>query len=185
MAITTPHSSDDLELVESLLREANFLVRRLRLPSNQRHLYDDIVQETMLIALRKIRVLAEFESERRSRWIFATMLLVSRNAKRSEARRNAMCERFRGVFRHDTTCNYFDRTSDDRFEQLGRALVSLGELDRDLIIGHAWSGFSAAELASQHHMTTKSVQHRISRARATARKFGSGGEIRCRADIDR
>jgi DNA-directed RNA polymerase specialized sigma24 family protein len=97
------------------------------------------------------------------------MFLVTRNSQRSEIRRSKLCERLRAVSQHPSVRNYFDQDGDHRAAYLVTALHGLNQLDRELLVGSAWSGHSHAELASQHHMTAKAVEHRIARARESVR----------------
>lgn len=162
--------AEESALLEAIFREANCLVRGLRLSAKDRHFYDDIVQDTMIVVLRNIDAVIGSSPERRRGWIFATMFLVTRNTQRAEIRRTAMWERLRAAFRHPTVRNYFDEDGADRVDLLLRALSVLSDLDRELVIGHAWSGYTATELASLYRLTPRAVQQRITRARTKARR---------------
>jgi DNA-directed RNA polymerase specialized sigma24 family protein len=56
-------SQDCLPIVEALLDDANSLVKKLHLPSGQQCAYDDIVQDTMIVALRNLDLLGGLASD--------------------------------------------------------------------------------------------------------------------------
>ncbi len=168
---TNGPNKKDLSLLEEILSDANRIVRLLRLPSNQHSLYDDVVQDTMIVVLRNIDMLRTFEPDRRRAWVYGTMFLVARNTQRSEFRRTAAWVRLRDAFHHETVGRYFDQAVDDQAERLLAALQLLDELDRQLLVGRIWAGFSVAELAKQHNLTTRVIYYRTNRARQTARNY--------------
>ncbi len=51
----------DEALLAMVLDDANQFVRHLRLPAEQHHLYDDIVQDTMIVAHRNLNLLHTLE----------------------------------------------------------------------------------------------------------------------------
>lgn len=180
----------DEALLALMLDDANQFVRYLRLPAAQNHLYDDIVQDTMIVAHRNLPLLRTLEPGPRCGWTRATMFLVARNTQRAELRRTATWQRLRDAFQRDTVRSHFDQPGDDRSDHLARALAVLSDLERQLLIGQVWAGLTTAELATQHGLTPKAVEHRITRARTTARKSfpessPKHGENEGRADIHR
>ena len=160
---------DSDPVVATLLKFADEMVRRLRLPVEHQHLYDDIVQDTIVVALRKLDVLRPLEPDGQRAWLYTTMFLVARNSRRAEFRRTAAFERIRNAFHAEDVRSYFDQAPDNRAEHLLIALASLGDLDRALLFEQVWTGYTVKELAIRHGLTPKAVYHRMERARAVAR----------------
>lgn len=161
----------DAELLALVLDDANHFVRYLRLPTEQHHLYDDIVQDTMIVAHRNLTMLRTLEPGPRCGWTRATMFLVARNTKRAELRRTATWQRLSDAFQRDTVRSHFDQPGDDRSDHLAHALAALSELDRQLLVQQVWNGLTTAELATQHGLTPAAVRNRLTRVRSTVRKI--------------
>lgn len=156
--------------IGELLGEAQRIVTPLRLQANEHHLCDDIIQMTMIVATRNLPLLRSMEADHRRGWLFGTMFLVMRNTKRAELRRTATWTRLRNALHSTPVRSHFDVEDDTRTDDLLRALSALTELDRQLLVGSVWKGYTARELASEHGLTEKAVHNRISRARLAARQ---------------
>lgn len=161
--------SDDVILARAL-QHANTFVRRLGLPASQHLLYDDIVQEAMVIALRKVRMIGDLEQEDFARWVRSTVFLVARNATRSEFRRTLAWGRLQGAFKHESMRVNFAVYQDGHTEALASAFAAVAPLDRALLLGKLWDGLTTVELAARHGLTAKAVERRIARARIVVRK---------------
>lgn len=170
MANPRPRVTADDSVLDAILDDANHFVQRLRLPPKHHHLYDDIVQDTMIVAHERLDRLCRLDAAGLRGWTISTVFLVARNTQRAELRRTAAWVRLRDAFQHATVRGYFDQPDDEHADQLYRALAGLSQLDRTLIIGQVWEGRSVAELAAHHGLTLNAVRHRLTRARATARK---------------
>lgn len=166
-----PVRGTDLDTVRAVLEIARRLVRQLRLPYEHHHLYDDIVQDTMLIALSKLALIERLDPAARIAWVRRTMFFVTRNTQRAELRRTAVWQRFRDVCTDTSVLLYFDQPSSSTDESLASALETLSELDQRLLIGQVWQGLSARELAARSGLTEKAVYHRLTRARNTLREL--------------
>lgn len=162
-------STIDLVLA-AILDDANRFVRRLGLASHQQHLRDDIVQDTMIIASRKLETLTALDPAARCAWTQTTMFFVTRNSRRTELRHTTAWKRTRDAFEHETIRAHFDIPADDHSDHLAKALSVLSALDRQLLIGQSWDGLSTAELAELHGLTQDATRQRIHRARVQARQ---------------
>ena len=162
-----PHAGDT---VAELLGIAERLARQLRLPYEHQHLYDDIVQDTMLVVLANLAVVDTLDPGARVGWVRRTMFYVTRNTQRSELRRTAAWHRFRDVCIDTSVAHYFDQHPSSTDESLTAALGLLSELDQRLVVEQVWQGFSARELAARNGLTEKAVRHRLTRARTTLRE---------------
>jgi len=161
----------DDALLALVLDHANQFVRQLRLPVEQHHLYDDIVQDTMIVAHRNLTMLRTLELGPRCGWIKATMFLVARNTQRAELRRTTTWERLRDAFHRGSVRRHFDQAGDDRSDHLAHAFVLLNDLDRELLVSQVWNGLTTAELATQHGLTPAAVRNRLTRVRSTVRQI--------------
>jgi DNA-directed RNA polymerase specialized sigma24 family protein len=142
-------SDADAALIQTVAAEAERCARLLRLPAEQHSSYDDIVQESMIIALRKIEYLRTCDLDLLRRWLYTTMFLVARNSRRAEFRHTAAWERLRDAFNDERVRAHFDDTEDGRSDQLR---------------------YSVVELADKHDLTVKAVRHRLTRARSKVRE---------------
>jgi DNA-directed RNA polymerase specialized sigma24 family protein len=163
-------SDADAALIQTVAAEAERCARLLRLPAEQHSSYDDIVQESMIIALRKIEYLRTCDLDLLRRWLYTTMFLVARNSRRAEFRHTAAWERLRDAFNDERVRAHFDDTEDGRSDQLRFAIGQLSELDQKLLLGQIWIGYSVVELADKHDLTVKAVRHRLTRARSKVRE---------------
>lgn len=171
-------AADDAVLAQ-VLDDANHFVRHLRFPADQHHLYDDIVQDTMLIVHARISTLVLLDLGARRSWTRNTMFFVARNTQRAELRRTATWERLRDAFQHDAIREQFERPDDTLTARFANAFCQLSALEQGLLIGSIWAGHSNAELAEQHQLTAKAVLHRITRRpKEISGKFRDLGAIR-------
>lgn len=174
----------DEALLAMVLDDANQFVRHLRLPAEQHHLYDDIVQDTMLIAHDRFDVLAVLEPGARRGWTRSTMFFVARNTRRAELRRTTTWERLRDAFEDGAVRRQFDEPDHTLTERFGVAFSQLSDSERTLLIESVWVGLTPAELAERHGLTPNAIHHRVTRARKKFREsFANMGQSGSRADI--
>lgn len=167
--MTVDHSDEDM--LSEVLRDLRRFVKRLGLPAYKHHLYDDIIQDTLIVVHRKWDNLKQLDTHRRTGWVCNAMFNVTRNTTRAELRRTDAWQRLASIaFEHPEIKEYFDRADDTRIGALSSALNTLNPLDRRLLIDHIWAGHSYTELATANNLTETAVRHRLSRARHNARK---------------
>jgi RNA polymerase sigma factor (sigma-70 family) len=172
MASIEPPSQTDAEVLACIKRDATGFVRRLGLPSWKHHLYDEIVQDTLMVADRRLTALVSLDPAALRSWTYTTVFLVARNTERAEMRRTAVWKRLRDAFVNDNVRAVFDQQDDANAELLAGALSVLTEADRQLLIRQIWEGLSTAELAASTGLSEENVRQRLSRARKLARESG-------------
>jgi RNA polymerase sigma factor (sigma-70 family) len=172
MSSVEPSSTSGPDVLAAVKRDADRFVRRLGLPAEQQHLYDDIVQDTLIVADRKLASLVRFDPPALSSWTYATVFLVTRGSKRAEVRRTAAWARVRDAFINDEVRAVFDRDGEANADLLAGALSVLTERDRRLLTGQVWDGQSTTELAASTGLSEANVRQRLSRARKLARESG-------------
>jgi RNA polymerase sigma factor (sigma-70 family) len=164
---------DNEDMLNGVLCDLQRFVRRLGLPVHLHHLYDDIVQETLIIVHQKWVTLTGFDPHVRTGWACNAMFNVTRNTNRAELRQTQAWQRLaHHAFENTEVKEYFDSPENDHIDILNNALNILSPLDRKLLIDHVWAGHSITELAKANNLTETAVRHRLSRARRTARQHG-------------
>lgn len=163
------HVNEDL--LNSVLCDLRRFVKRLGLPVHLHHLYDDIIQDTMILVHRKWVTLTGLDPAQRTGWVCNAMFNVARNSTRAQLRQTQAWERLTNTaFENAQVKEYFDRPQDDHADVLTIALNALSVLDRKLLIDHVWAGHSITELATTNNLTETAIRHRLTRARQTARQ---------------
>jgi DNA-directed RNA polymerase specialized sigma24 family protein len=161
---------DNEDLLTSVLHDLQRFVIRLGLPAHQHHLYDDIIQDTMILVHHKWATLSALDPAHRTGWVCNAMFNVTRNTNRAELRQTQAWQRLtNNAFENLEVKEYFDRPNDDHTSVLTNALSVLSVLDRKLLVDRVWAGHSITELATANNLTETAVRHRLSRARRAAR----------------
>jgi DNA-directed RNA polymerase specialized sigma24 family protein len=162
---------DDEDMLNSILSELQRFVRRLGLPVHQHHLYDDIIQETLILVHRKWAALRCLNLHQRTGWACNALFNVTRNTNRAELRQTQAWQRLtKTAFENVEVKEYFDGPQDDHTDILTNALNVLSVLDRKLLVDHVWAGRTITELATSNNLTETAVRHRLTRARQAARR---------------
>jgi DNA-directed RNA polymerase specialized sigma24 family protein len=167
MARPSGSVSLDDAVLSSVLVCARAFVRRLNLPTYQ---HDDIAQDVVIVAHRKLSDLQLLNDEELRRWTRGVTFLVMRNTKRAAIRRSAAWARLRDALDHEQATLFGTGAEETAAVLLSLALGALTELDRKLLVGQVWDGCSIDELAGIHHLTPNAVRLRLRRSRLTARK---------------
>ncbi len=164
-------NNDKEDLLSNVLADLQRFVKRLGLPVHLHHLYDDIIQDTMILVHRKWETLSGLDAQQRTGWVCNAMFNVTRNTSRAEVRQTQAWERLANTaFENGEVKEYFDRLDDARIDVLSKALDTLSVLDRELLVGHVWAGQSITELAEAHNLTKTAIRQRLTRARNAARR---------------
>jgi RNA polymerase sigma-70 factor (ECF subfamily) len=126
---------------------------------------DDAVAETFLVAWRRLDDMPEEERP----WLFGVARRVLANQRRAAARRNALAGRLSGA--------PIEREPADEAPVL-RALASLAERDREVLMLTAWEGLTSEEAARVLGCSRTAAKVRLHRARGRlrARLAELGGE---------
>jgi RNA polymerase sigma factor (sigma-70 family) len=169
------HSDEDI--LNGILGDLQRFVKRLGLPAHKHHLYDDIIQDTLIVVHRKWDNLKDLNADRRTGWVCIAMFNVTRNTARAELRRTDAWQRLADAFEHPEVLEYFDRADGNLTDALSSALNTLNPLDRKLLVDHIWAGHNHTELATANNLTETAVRHRLSRARHAARETALHKEI--------
>ena len=103
-------------------------------------------------------------------WLLVTASNVARNARRSRARYRAFLTRLprpdQGI---DTADVLLGRTDDGRSDGLMRAMTSLGQMDRRLLMLTAVEGFTIGEASQVLGLSSAAGKMRLSRLRRRLR----------------
>lgn len=130
----------------------------MRLNAGDRHLAEDIMQETMFRAWRNMDSLRESGRPIRP-WLFTVARRLVIDAKRQRDTRPPEV-----VFKSDATA---DRFLEEGFEAIEtrdeviRALISLTPAQREIIIDIHYLGISVAEVAERMGIPTGTVKSRV------------------------
>jgi RNA polymerase sigma factor (sigma-70 family) len=123
----------------------------------------DVVAEVLLIAWRRNDSLPDDENGALL-WLFGAARRVIRNYHRGRVRRNALAERLRNEL--ETAAVEEQAITSPAVR---RALASLSEADRELILLHAWEGLSLVEAATVLGIRPAAARKRLERARSRVR----------------
>jgi DNA-directed RNA polymerase specialized sigma24 family protein len=128
------NSSED-DTINKILGDRQRFVKRLGLPADQHHLYDDIIQDTMIVVHGKLASLKDLDPQERTGWVCNAMFNVTRNTRRKELRRTQAWQRLaETAFEIVEVREYFDRSDGNQIDVLLVALKSLNSLDRQLLV---------------------------------------------------
>ena len=162
---------DNEDILASILKDLQRFVKRLGLPVHQHHLYDDIIQDTMILVHRRWEILTGLDPSARTGWACNAMFNVTRNTTRADLRQTLAWQRLVvASSQNDEVEEYFDRPNEHLTDALTKALSVLSVLDRKLLVDHVWAGHSVTELAATYNLTETAIRHRLTRARHTAAK---------------
>jgi RNA polymerase sigma-70 factor (ECF subfamily) len=150
------------ELVPTLRRYARALTR-------EREAADDLVQDTLVRALRSEHL---FHGGSLRNWLYTILTNLDRNRRRALARRPALVS--------------FEETADDRGataaegRDIERALALLDEPQREALLLVVLEGLSYRDTADVQGVPIGTVMSRIARARAQLKSFLDGERPRLR-----
>lgn len=120
----------------------------------ERHVAQDVVAETFLIAWRRLDEVPELELP----WLYGVARRVLANELRSARRRRALAERSSMLLHAQLETAAGD-------SNVIAALARLGARDRELLLLTAWEGLSAAEAAAALGCSRAAARVRLHRAR--------------------
>ena len=149
--------ADDRERFERLYRENFRAVLRFAATRIDTERAKDVAAETFLVAWRR---LDDVPAEPRA-WLLAVARRVIAGQFRSEARRDALVLRLRGV---PPETSDLAETISDRDGVLA-AFATLRERDREVLRLVAWDGLRSAEAAEVLQVTRLALAVRLHRAR--------------------
>jgi RNA polymerase sigma-70 factor (ECF subfamily) len=133
-----------------------------------RDLADEIVQETWLTAVQRIR---SFDPERAdfAGWLRGIASNLLRNQLRSRLRRGQMARLGNGQHAVPAATD-LDRESEDRAERVARALAALPEHYEAVLRAKYLDQMSVNEIAAVRNESAKAVESLLTRARQTFRE---------------
>jgi DNA-directed RNA polymerase specialized sigma24 family protein len=145
--MTVEHDNEDL--LAGILVDLKRFARRLGLPVHLHHLYDDIIQDTMILVHRKWATLMELDAHLRTGWVCNAMFNVTRNTTRAEVRQTQAWERLTNTaFENAEVKEYFDRADGAHTDIPSTSSASSTENSLSIVCGQA-----AASPNSRHHTT--------------------------------
>lgn len=118
-------------------------------------LADDVTAEVFLIAWRRFDDVPDEPFP----WLLGVARRVLANRRRAEGRAAALNERLAGSYRPP------EPAVSELDERIFRALSTLGDRDRELLLLTAWEGLSQAEVAEAMALRRGTVAVRLHRAR--------------------
>ncbi|HVG51450.1 MAG TPA: sigma-70 family RNA polymerase sigma factor [Xanthobacteraceae bacterium] len=140
------------------------LRRYARALTHDADLADDLVQDTLVRALRSEHL---FAGEEVRSWLYTIMTNLNRNRKRSLARRPPIAP-----LGDDDAADASDSSAGLR--DIERALASLGEDQRAALLLVTLEGLSYRETAEVQGVAIGTVMSRLARARAQVKAFLDG-----------
>jgi len=129
---------------------------------------DEIVQETWLMAVRRIRAFQPQQASFLS-WLRGIAVNVRRNRLRS-ARRLSQRELIGDGKLHDAACPDSYADAHEQNEQIAAALDGLLERQENVLRAKYFDGLSVAEIATAWNETPKAIESLLSRARDAFRE---------------
>jgi RNA polymerase sigma-70 factor, ECF subfamily len=151
-----------------LLREVRAVVKWL--PVND-SLRDDVISDVGLLIFERRTYLEALDVEHAIRWARGATFLIARSTRRGDFRRTAVWQRLCDVRENDGDSAIADDISQDQRVALNALMVgALTDLDRQLLLGKIWDGYSCKTLAQQHGLTPNAVRIRLTRARKACRR---------------
>ena len=134
-----------------------YLARRVGEP-----LAGDLAAEVFTVAFARRRTFCLEMVDSRP-WLYGIATNLIRNNRRSEQRLLAAVARLRGET--VTAIGVIDNKDSGDRPELARALASLGQDQRDVLLLHAWAELSHAEIADALAIPLGTVASRLARAR--------------------
>lgn len=129
-----------------------------RCPSRQDA--EDVVAETFAVAWRRLGDIPQ--GDRARLWLFGTARLVRLNHRRGHQRQRSLTTRLSGIRLPWRRAADQDVAERDLVE---RALLSLSDIDREVLQLHVWDQLTAEEIAVTLEISTAAVWKRLQRAR--------------------
>jgi len=120
---------------------------------------DDVLAEVFLVAWRR---LDEVPRARERVWLLGVARRALANQRRGSTRRGALRERLEGQAPAIAPAAPFPTAGQTR---LGRALATLSESDRELLLLLAWEGLTNEEAAAVLEIGPRALRVRLHRAR--------------------
>lgn len=124
----------------------------------------DVVAETFLIAWRRLGEVPSGEEARL--WLYAVARRVIANLQRSERRRTRLGRRLAESLRTELATH---PASDGEAAETLRAMASLSDGDRELLLLVSWEGLSPSEVAKVLEISSLAARSRLHRARRRLR----------------
>jgi RNA polymerase sigma factor (sigma-70 family) len=120
---------------------------------------DDVLAEVFLVAWRRLE---EVPSTQERVWLLGVARRALANQRRGSTRQGALRERLALHAQAPASAQSFPAAGQTR---LGRALASLSESDRELLLLLAWEGLSNEEAARVLEIGPRALRVRLHRAR--------------------
>jgi RNA polymerase sigma factor (sigma-70 family) len=133
----------------------------------------DVVAESFLVAWRRVRELPAGEEARL--WLYGVARKVVANQRRGGRRRGRLGDRLRTQLADRVAPDHAERVSAGH--DVREALSRLGDLDREVLVLHAWEGLEPREIAVVVGANAAAVRTRLTRARSRLREL-LGEEVR-------
>jgi RNA polymerase sigma-70 factor, ECF subfamily len=121
---------------------------------------DDVLAEVFLVAWRRLE---EIPSRQERIWLLGVARRALANQRRGRTRRGALHERLAADSQERAVAPV--RPSTVGHSRIGRALASLSESDRELLLLLAWEGLSTEEAARVLEIGPRALRVRLHRAR--------------------
>jgi RNA polymerase sigma factor (sigma-70 family) len=124
----------------------------------------DVVAETFLVAWRRLEEIPIGSRERL--WLYAVARRVTANLRRAEGRRTRLAERLAESLRSEPIA---DAARDGEAAAMLRAMRSLGEEDRELLLLVFWEELTPGQAAKVLGISAIAARSRLHRARRRLR----------------
>jgi RNA polymerase sigma factor (sigma-70 family) len=136
-----------------------YALRRVENPEDA----SDVVAETFLVAWRR---LDEVPIGRERLWLYAVARRVTANVRRAEGRRTRLSERLAETLSAELAVH---PGSGGKATEVLRAMASLGEEERELLLLVTWDELSPSEAAKVLGLSPLAARSRLHRARRRLR----------------
>ena len=122
----------------------------------------DLLAETLLVMWKRIRHMPSDDAEARP-WLFGVARRVLSHYHRAGVRRQRLADSLRAQV---AAAGQLTVPSAEARVEVQGLLAQLTEKDREIVLLHAWEGFTHEEIASIVGMKAASVRSRYARARS-------------------
>lgn len=140
---------------------------------HDRHMAEDVLQETMIIIYKKYHTLNQAACEKT--WIFSIAINVCKNYKRTAwFRKVILSDKFKDDFISAQKENLLDTHEDDY--KLLHEIMNLRPIYKDVILLYYYQQFKTTEIAQMLNKSESTVTVRLSRARKQLKKKIEGWE---------
>lgn len=163
----SPSPSFDRELV-SLMPRMRHYARRLTRSSDAA---DDLVQMSLVRALRSQKQFTATDSEDLIKWLFTIIYTQFINIKRQEKRYNHKIQEYGEAISHDKTVPQAVTEAGVIAKDITNILNGVQKDHRDLMVDALINGPDYIEMAKRHNIPLGTVRSRLNRGRAKAREL--------------